>query len=111
MREGLDPGGSLGSLCVSRELRDIGAWAAPFPAPSAEGQGEKPHQPLDPQLLLLPSFDLGGHMQAPSDLGPCVAEVLAPGFTTSPSFLEEGPSHSNNFMATALPATELHFRF
>lgn len=41
MREGLDPGGSLGSLCVSRELRDIGAWAAPFPAPSAEGQGEK----------------------------------------------------------------------
>lgn len=91
MREGLDPGGSLGSLCVSRELRDIGAWAAPFPAPSAEGQGEKPHRPLDPQLLLLPFFDLGGHMQAPSDLGPCVAEVLCTWFYNQPLLPGGGP--------------------
>lgn len=92
MREGLDPGGSVGSLCVSRGIRDAGGtWAAPFPAPSAEGQVEKPHGPLDPRLPLLPSFDLGGHVQAPSDLGPCAAEVLCTWFYNQPLLPGRGP--------------------
>lgn len=72
----------MGSLCFSRHIWEIPCvcWATPFPAPSAEDQGEKPRRPLDQRLPLLPSFDLRGHVQAPSDLSLSAAEVLCTWF-------------------------------
>lgn len=48
-------------------------------------------------------------MQALSDLGLFMAEVTSPGLHAQPLLPGGGPSHSNDFMSTALPATELLF--